>query len=181
MAKSTRMKLARSTFCLILLAVVCLTVIVLDVAELRVCQAAMPFSAPVKRQSDIAGSPTGAPCVNNYAAHSAADQLRRPLTLPEQRRKTLRTCIDKSKEQVLVEATWFIECILGNSGEKALHFIQMGANDGVSFDLLHPFVNKTKTRFEWHGALVEPVPWIFDELKHNYVREHNNAAPMLFR
>lgn len=40
-----------------------------------------------------------------------------------------------------------------------LQFIQIGANDGVAADPLHPFIE----RFGWTGALVEPQPHVFVE------------------
>lgn len=43
-------------------------------------------------------------------------------------------------------------------------FVQVGANDGVTHDLLFEYV----TKFRWQGLLVEPVKDYFDELKQNY-------------
>ncbi len=40
-----------------------------------------------------------------------------------------------------------------------LTFIQIGANDGVVADPLHPFV----TTFGWSGTMVEPQPFVFAE------------------
>lgn len=40
-----------------------------------------------------------------------------------------------------------------------LQFIQIGANDGVAADPLHPFIE----RFGWTGAMVEPQPQVFAE------------------
>jgi FkbM family methyltransferase len=47
-------------------------------------------------------------------------------------------------------------------------FIQIGANDGVSFDPVHPFV----LRFPDHmrGIVIEPLRDKFEELCHNYER-----------
>ncbi len=46
-------------------------------------------------------------------------------------------------------------------------FLQIGANDGVSFDPIHPYVRE----FHWRGILVEPVPYLFQRLKANYSGE----------
>ncbi len=43
-------------------------------------------------------------------------------------------------------------------------FVQVGANDGVRFDPIHSYVKA----FQWRGVLVEPVPYLFEELKANY-------------
>jgi FkbM family methyltransferase len=41
----------------------------------------------------------------------------------------------------------------------AIRFIQIGANDGVIADPLHPFIGA----FGWSGAMVEPQPSVFTE------------------
>lgn len=43
-------------------------------------------------------------------------------------------------------------------------FVQIGANDGVSFDSLYEFVCNRKSR----GVVVEPLPRFFAELEKNY-------------
>lgn len=48
-------------------------------------------------------------------------------------------------------------------------FIQIGTNDGISFDFLYHFVNKRNTK----GIVVEPVKVYFDELCHNYSDNFN--------
>ena len=45
-----------------------------------------------------------------------------------------------------------------------VHFLEIGAMDGKSFDLLHSFVHKHR----WQGLLVEPLPDLFRELKEVY-------------
>lgn len=45
-----------------------------------------------------------------------------------------------------------------------LKFIEIGANDGITFDPLYKFIRK----FNWKGILVEPHPYYFDQLKKNY-------------
>jgi FkbM family methyltransferase len=44
-------------------------------------------------------------------------------------------------------------------------FIQIGSNDGISVDPIREFIVASP---KWHGALVEPVPQIFKELRKNY-------------
>lgn len=45
-----------------------------------------------------------------------------------------------------------------------LFFVQIGANDGVIYDPIHSFVQRS----EWRGVLVEPVRAYFERLKENY-------------
>jgi FkbM family methyltransferase len=43
-------------------------------------------------------------------------------------------------------------------------FVEIGANDGETWDFLRPYVLDRA----WRGVLVEPVPYVFDRLKANY-------------
>lgn len=43
-------------------------------------------------------------------------------------------------------------------------FVEIGANDGLEFDPLRPFIEK----YELRGILVEPQPSVFERLKKNY-------------
>jgi len=45
-----------------------------------------------------------------------------------------------------------------------LHFIQIGANDGKTYDPIHKFVKK----YNWSGVLVEPQPEAYSHLTANY-------------
>lgn len=47
---------------------------------------------------------------------------------------------------------------------KSFNFIQVGANDGISFDFLYSFVVKRKAK----GVVIEPVFEYFEELQYNY-------------
>jgi FkbM family methyltransferase len=47
---------------------------------------------------------------------------------------------------------------------ESFNFIQVGANDGISFDFLYAFVVKRKPR----GVVIEPVFDYFEELQYNY-------------
>jgi FkbM family methyltransferase len=55
-------------------------------------------------------------------------------------------------------------------------FIEVGANDGVQHDHLRPFI----VEGGWRGVMVEPVPYVFERLRHNYkgfdLIEFENAA-----
>lgn len=48
--------------------------------------------------------------------------------------------------------------------KKDIFFIQIGSNNGVNRDPLHHYVMNMK----WNGILVEPVHYIYEELKRNY-------------
>ena len=43
----------------------------------------------------------------------------------------------------------------------------MGSNDGESGDPLNSFVKK----YNWHGVLIEPIPFLFQKLKSNYAQQ----------
>jgi FkbM family methyltransferase len=55
----------------------------------------------------------------------------------------------------------------------AFFFLQIGANDGVSFDWLHEFVTSNRVR----GVVVEPLSDFFAELCRNY-RDHPQVVPV---
>lgn len=48
--------------------------------------------------------------------------------------------------------------------ESTFHFLQVGANDGISFDFLYRFVIKRKSS----GVVIEPIKEYYDELCENY-------------
>jgi FkbM family methyltransferase len=43
-------------------------------------------------------------------------------------------------------------------------FVNIGANDGVVADPTYPFIEK----YGWRGIAVEPVPYVFEQLRRNY-------------
>lgn len=43
-------------------------------------------------------------------------------------------------------------------------FIEIGANDGQQHDHLRPMILER----DWHGVMVEPVPYVFERLRRNY-------------
>jgi|SRR5439155_26593637 len=55
----------------------------------------------------------------------------------------------------------------------AFFFLQIGANDGVSFDWLHEFVTSNRVA----GVVVEPLSDFFAALCHNY-RHHPQVVPV---
>ena len=56
--------------------------------------------------------------------------------------------------------------------QKNVFVLQVGANDGVSSDPIHPFVKN----YKWQGLLLEPLPDIFEKLQRNY---QNRAGVVL--
>ena len=63
--------------------------------------------------------------------------------------------------------------------DPTFNFVQIGANDGVRWDELHPII----VRHHLTGLLVEPLPDMFDQLRQNYRSEpqlsFENAAVAL--
>lgn len=51
-------------------------------------------------------------------------------------------------------------------------FIQVGANDGVQLDPLHEWVLSC----QWRGIMIEPVPYVFENLKANYAHLQSRIA-----
>ena len=51
------------------------------------------------------------------------------------------------------------------------HFIQIGANDGVSYDPLRPYIEAGR----WSGVLVEPLPHLFARLRTLYSGDEHLA------
>lgn len=45
-------------------------------------------------------------------------------------------------------------------------FVNIGANDGRTGDPVYPFLET----YKWRGLAVEPLPYICDQLRHNYLR-----------
>lgn len=59
--------------------------------------------------------------------------------------------------------------ILENNFRNKINFIQVGANDGVSFDFLFDFLNTRDSE----GVVIEPIKEYFLELKKNYSQNNN--------
>lgn len=47
---------------------------------------------------------------------------------------------------------------------KNISFIQIGSNDGISGDPLHSYIISDN----WQGVLIEPIPFLFEQLTFNY-------------
>src|SRR3569623_1906296 len=61
--------------------------------------------------------------------------------------------------QVVLQALEMLTAQLGN-----VPFVQIGANDGVHADHIHPLVKTVK----WHGNLIEPAPKAYERLLQTY-------------
>lgn len=57
------------------------------------------------------------------------------------------------------------------AGKESVFFVQVGANDGYNNDCLHSFIITNKN---WNGILIEPVKFIFDQLKETYAIVQDN-------
>lgn len=51
-------------------------------------------------------------------------------------------------------------------GNKSVTFLQIGSNDGKTRDPIFDLISKHK---KWRGIFVEPVPYLFERLKKNYL------------
>lgn len=70
---------------------------------------------------------------------------------------------------------WFtLERVLKRAAHETddFFFVQIGANDGVIYDPVWPFVK----RYQWRGIMVEPVPVYFERLKQN----HSGSNTLIF-
>ncbi len=56
-----------------------------------------------------------------------------------------------------------------NATHSKIFFIQVGSNDGVSGDPIYRFIQNESS--QWRGILIEPVPYLFEKLKMNYLTE----------
>lgn len=80
-------------------------------------------------------------------------------------KKFLRTCGFRIER---LDTHNFIEPMLYRRINQAseFFFIQIGANDGVNFDPIFPFVTDNHKKIR--GIVVEPLKDVFQELQHNY-------------
>jgi FkbM family methyltransferase len=62
------------------------------------------------------------------------------------------------------QIVWRLPRLLERLDHPGFFFINIGANDGVSNDPVYPFMRK----YGWRGIAVEPVPYIYEELRKNY-------------
>lgn len=56
--------------------------------------------------------------------------------------------------------------------EHKCYFIQIGAYDGISNDLIYSCVND----FDWHGCLVEPIRENYNQLTQNYLHKNGKLS-----
>jgi len=71
----------------------------------------------------------------------------------------------KLRRKHIFNASYWIGKYIPN---EKLSVIQIGSNDGISGDPLYQHVKKNKL---WNVLFVEPVPYIFEQLKQNYGSE----------
>ena len=67
-----------------------------------------------------------------------------------------------------------IENILENLSKtySEINFLQIGSNDGISGDPLNFFINN----YNWKGVLVEPIPFLFEQLQFNYLHKKDKLT-----
>jgi FkbM family methyltransferase len=57
-----------------------------------------------------------------------------------------------------------LRAIIDRVNRDGFFFVNIGANDGVSNDIVYPFLRE----YGWRGIVVEPLAAVFEELKRNY-------------
>ncbi len=57
-----------------------------------------------------------------------------------------------------------LRIVLGGGSPSDFVVVQIGANDGVTYDPIRPLV----MRYNWRGVMVEPQPDVFKKLEENY-------------
>jgi FkbM family methyltransferase len=55
-----------------------------------------------------------------------------------------------------------------------IRFIQIGANDGITYDLIHKFIK----RDGWKGVLLEPQSYVFNKYLKKLYRKDKNVHPL---
>jgi FkbM family methyltransferase len=83
--------------------------------------------------------------------------------------RRVRLTISKEISKILMgnpKSISFKDYLANNeTAQQPFHFIQVGANDGVSYDFLYNFIkNKNNSK----GIVIEPIRDYFEELKKNY-------------
>lgn len=73
--------------------------------------------------------------------------------------------------QKIGKTPYLLERLIEKKGP--LTFLQIGANDGISFDNLYPIVTKHRCK----GVVVEPLPDMFERLTLNF-KHHNQIKPV---
>lgn len=76
----------------------------------------------------------------------------------------IRSMLSRKTDDQLVEELWINLLARLSMASSDVFFVEIGANDGVSFDPIHAHV----VRHRWRGLLVEPLPDFFHQLTETY-------------
>jgi FkbM family methyltransferase len=69
--------------------------------------------------------------------------------------------------------SYFLDKTIKSIGKNNnIKFVQIGANDGIQYDPLFPYVKKRS----WKGLMVEPNPIVFKELKENHKNSRSDLT-----
>lgn len=74
-----------------------------------------------------------------------------------------KNAMQRGKPDSVTFLTRWIGKALGN---KSVTFLQIGSNDGRTRDPIFDLISKN---IKWRGIFVDPVPYLFDRLKKNYL------------
>jgi len=77
-------------------------------------------------------------------------------------RRVARAVRPRKTESQLVDAA--IQDTLARKAAEDVWVAEVGANDGRCMDMLYPFLKA----YDVNAVLIEPVPYLFDMLRHNY-------------
>jgi FkbM family methyltransferase len=109
---------------------------------------------------------------SEFSEHAEGTELKRKL-----KSMIKRWCRSWGYRVERLETHDFLDPLLNRKIQQRDQFfvIQIGANDGVSFDTLYAFVTENSDKIR--GIMVEPLRDIFEELAHNY-RDFPNLVPV---
>ncbi|NEU06783.1 FkbM family methyltransferase [Flavihumibacter sp. R14] len=78
-----------------------------------------------------------------------------------------------NKERRGLPPKWKFDLLLAYSNYNGqINFVQIGSNNGTNGDPLYKYIISQG----WKGVLVEPVPYLFEELKKNYLGLNDDLA-----
>jgi FkbM family methyltransferase len=81
-------------------------------------------------------------------------------------RNFLASILEKYRIKIILNRNNFEKILAVNfDNNDQFSFIQVGANDGINFDILYDFVIKKKSS----GIVIEPIKEYFDQLEKNYI------------
>lgn len=118
------------------------------------------MTAPV--QSDRATVPAGS--IPGNLAREVKSLVRRHIPFAPAMSRAVRRAFQKKTEEQLAEQLWNALLARLSTATAEVFFVEIGANDGVSFDPIHDHV----VRRHWRGLLVEPLPDFFSQLSETY-------------